>query len=321
MGSIHFDRREILGKIVYYGPGMSGKTTNLQAIHKRVPNELRGDLTSLATQQDRTLFFDLLPMEIGKINGFSLRLQLYTVPGQIYYKSSRRIVLQGVDGIVFVADSQQGKLEENLESLQDLRENLNIMGIDPDEIPLVLQFNKRDLAPVHSTREMAEALARKQYVLVPSEDGRSMKRELRTIPYSSHEAVAVTGLGVFNTLKDITSLVVRDIKKAHLMATRQQRAPVMEEEPAPQRERPKPSRPQWQDSERLDPDARTGAAGRGTAQQSAPGATEPSRQTPDGRGEKGSMTFQMRGVEAGRPRSTRSFWQKVWHKMGFGSTS
>lgn len=321
MGSIHFDRREILGKIVYYGPGMSGKTTNLQAIHKRVPDELRGDLTSLATQQDRTLFFDLLPMEIGKINGFSLRLQLYTVPGQIYYKSSRRIVLQGVDGIVFVADSQQGKLEENLESMQDLRENLNIMGIDPDEIPLVLQFNKRDLTPVHSIAEMADALSRKQYVLVPSEDGRSMKRELRTIPYSSHEAVAVTGLGVFNTLKDITSLVVRDIKKAHLMAMRQQRAPVLEEEQAAPTERPKPSRPQWQDSDRLDPDNQTESAGGRRASQSAAGAAESSRPMPEARGEKGSLTFQMRGVEASRARSTRSFWQKVWHKMGFGSTS
>src|SRR6187551_324669 len=145
MSLVNFTAREITCKLVYCGPGRSGKTTNLQYVHGRVPAHRRGDMVSLATHGDRTLFFDFLPLDLGTISGFSTRFQLYTVPGQVYYAATRRLVLQGVDGVVFVADSQSRQLAENIESLQDLHANLAEEGLDPRTLPLVMQYNKRDL--------------------------------------------------------------------------------------------------------------------------------------------------------------------------------
>lgn len=192
MATVNFARREILCKVVYYGPGLCGKTTNLQAIHAKVPENVRGNLTSVATKQDRTLFFDLLPLEIGKIKDFTIRLQLYTVPGQVYYNASRKIVLKGVDGVVFVADSQRGKMDENQDSLKNLRDNLRENGANPALIPIVLQFNKRDLSPTYTVEELNQGLNPNNL--------------------SYFESIASTGQGVFNTLKKITELVVTDIK-------------------------------------------------------------------------------------------------------------
>ena len=139
MSLVNFTAREITCKIVYYGPGRSGKTTNLQYVHEQVPDGRKGRMVSLATQTDRTLFFDFLPLDLGAISGFTTRFQLYTVPGQVYYKTTRRLVLQGEDGVVFVADSQARQLDENVESLQDLHANLAEHGVDPRTVPLVLQ--------------------------------------------------------------------------------------------------------------------------------------------------------------------------------------
>jgi len=193
MPTMNFSRREILCKIVYYGPGLCGKTTNLQAIHGKMPPKMRGNLTSVATKQDRTLFFDLLPLDVGKIGDFSIRMQLYTVPGQVYYNASRKIVLKGVDGVVFVADSQRGKMEENIESLQNLEDNLIENNVDPSTIPVVLQYNKRDLPEVLRVEELNDALNKNNL--------------------SYFEAIAITGHGVFNTLKEITKLVIFDVKR------------------------------------------------------------------------------------------------------------
>jgi signal recognition particle receptor subunit beta len=154
---------------------------------------MRGNLTSVATKQDRTLFFDLLPLEVGKIGDFTIRLQLYTVPGQVYYNASRKIVLKGVDGVVFVADSQRGKMEENIESLQNLEDNLVENGVDPSTIPVVLQFNKRDLPDVTTIEDLNNTLNKNSL--------------------SYFEAIAITGHGVFNTLKEITKLVIFDVKR------------------------------------------------------------------------------------------------------------
>ncbi len=214
MATINFGRREILCKIVYYGPGLSGKTTNLQTVHNKVPDNLRGKLTSVATRQDRTLFFDLLPVELGKIRDFTIRLQLYTVPGQVYYNASRKIVLKGVDGVVFVADSQRDKMDENIESLNNLRDNLTDNGVDPATIPVIMQYNKRDLSPIYSIEELNEALNSQNL--------------------SYFESIATTGHGVFNTLKAISSLVIGDIKSKLDRADRKavvQPAPTAQAEP------------------------------------------------------------------------------------------
>ena len=193
MASINFREREIICKIVYYGPRLSGKTTNLQSIHNRMPDNRRGSLTSIATNQDRTIFFDLLPLDVGSINDFTVKLQLFTVPGQVYYNATRKIVLKGVDGVVFVADSQRGKMYENMESLENLKDNLEENGIDSATVPVVLQYNKRDLNPVYSIDEMNESL---------NQQGLSF-----------YESVASSGNGVFNTLKGITTLVMNDVRK------------------------------------------------------------------------------------------------------------
>ncbi len=188
MATIKFTQRELLCKIVYYGPGLGGKTTNLQYIFNKVPEKYRGNLTSVDTKGDRTLFFDLLPLDYGKFRGFSVRLQLYTVPGQVIYNASRRIVLKGADGVVFVADSQVGRMDENVSSIKNLRDNLHEYGIDWEKIPTVLQYNKRDLSPICSIEELNQAL-----------NFRRLK---------CFEATAVEGEGVFPTLKGITAVVV-----------------------------------------------------------------------------------------------------------------
>ena len=191
MSLVNFTTREITCKIVYYGPGRSGKTTNLHYVYGRVPETRRGRMVSLATQTDRTLFFDFLPIDLGQISGFTTRFQLYTVPGQVYYNATRRLVLQGADGVVFVADSQARQLDENLESLQNLQANLLEHGIDIRTLPVVMQYNKQDLP-----RELILQLIELDDAL-----------NFRGVP--SFPADALHGNGVFETLKAITELVLR----------------------------------------------------------------------------------------------------------------
>lgn len=191
MSLVNFTTREITCKIVYYGPGRSGKTTNLHYIYGRVPESRRGRMVSLATQTDRTLFFDFLPIDLGQISGFTTRFQLYTVPGQVYYNATRRLVLQGADGVVFVADSQARQLDENLESLQNLQANLLDHSIDIRTMPLALQYNKQDLP--------------RELILQPVELDDALN--FRGVP--SFPADALHGTGVFETLKSITELVLR----------------------------------------------------------------------------------------------------------------
>jgi len=206
MATVNYAKRELDCKIVYYGPGLCGKTTNLQTIHRMLPNERRGELSSVATAQDRTLFFDLLPLEIGKVRGFTVRMQLFTVPGQVYYNQSRKLVLQGADGIVFVADSQSGKIEENKESLENLFANLRELKMNPETIPLVLQYNKRDIPGAISL------------------DILNVELNPRNVPYL--EAVATTGQGVFDTLKTITTCVIDDFKRTIFAEAIQEPPPV-----------------------------------------------------------------------------------------------
>ncbi len=192
MVSINYSAREVCCKIVYYGPGLSGKTTNLQYVHSKVPTSTRGDLISLATEADRTLYFDFLPINIGTINGFQAKFQLYTVPGQVYYNATRKLVLRGVDGVVYVADSQPDKMDENIESLANLVDNLQEYGYDINELPMVLQYNKRDLPGVLSVEEMNNRL------------------NTRNLPH--YEASATLGTGVFDTLKLIIKIVLEKAK-------------------------------------------------------------------------------------------------------------
>lgn len=191
MSIVNHATREITCKIVYYGPGRSGKTSNLHYIHQQVPGDRKGELVSLATQTDRTLFFDFLPLDLGTISGFTTRFQLYTVPGQSYYRTTRKLVLQGADGVVFVADSQRRQMAENVEALQDLHANLAEHGLDARTVPLVLQYNKRDLP--------AE-------LLLPVRDLRD-QLNFRDVP--DFEADALHGPGVFETLRGISELVLR----------------------------------------------------------------------------------------------------------------
>jgi signal recognition particle receptor subunit beta len=193
MPLVNYAAREVTCKVVYYGPGRSGKTTNLQYVHERVPGDRRGEMISLATQGDRTLFFDFLPLDLGTVSGFGVRLQLYTVPGQSYYRATRKLVLHGADGVVFVADSQARRLEDNLESLRDLQENLLEQGVEPRSIPTVLQYNKQDLPAelILSPAALDEAL------------------NFRSVP--SFPADALHGTGVFEALKSASSLVLRKL--------------------------------------------------------------------------------------------------------------
>ena len=189
MSLVNYSTREITSKIVYYGPGRSGKTTNLQYIHGQVPEDRRGRMVSLATETDRTLFFDFLPLDLGSISGFQTRFQLYTVPGQVYYDATRKLVLQGADGVVFVADSQRAQRDENIESFRNLQVNLLEQGVDPRTIPIVLQYNKRDLPDVMSVEEMEDLL------------------NYRDLP--RYEAQSLAGTGVFDTLRGISEQVLK----------------------------------------------------------------------------------------------------------------
>jgi mutual gliding-motility protein MglA len=185
MPTIDHANKEITCKIVYYGPGLCGKTTNLEIIHRDVAEEDKTDMVSLATEKDRTLFFDFLPVTLGTIKGFTIKYQLYTVPGQVYYNATRKLVLGGVDGIVFVADSQRSKLQENIDMLENLRENLAEYRMSLDDVSMVLQWNKRDMPDV-----------------VPVEE---LERTLNPKGWPSFEAVAVEGPGVKETLRAIAT--------------------------------------------------------------------------------------------------------------------
>jgi len=193
MSLVNHATREITCKIVYYGPGRSGKTSNLQYVHANVPEERKGPMVSLATETDRTLFFDFLPLDLGSVAGYRTRLQLYTVPGQVYYNATRKLVLRGADGVVFVADSQREQAEENVESFRNLYENLREHGFGLRDLPLALQYNKRDLPGVMSLEEMEDLL------------------NFRGLP--AYSAVAVTGEGVFDTLRGISELVLRSLSR------------------------------------------------------------------------------------------------------------
>jgi signal recognition particle receptor subunit beta len=187
--------KEITAKIVYYGPGLCGKTTNLQFIYESLPSNNRSKMLSLATRTDRTLFFDFLPLDLGRIRGMRMRLQLYTVPGQVYYNSTRQLVLKGADGVVFVADSQDIALDANLESLQNLEDNLKRQGLRIREMPIVMQYNKRDLPNAMPIAEL--------------------EREVNKLGAPYYESVATTGVGVEKTLKGITHLVLTHLSKKH----------------------------------------------------------------------------------------------------------
>ena len=192
MAFINYAAREINCKIVYYGPGLCGKTTNIQWIHDKTRAEAKGKLISLATETDRTLFFDFMPIELGTIRGFRTRFHLYTVPGQVFYEASRKLILKGVDGVVFVADSQEVRHDANFDSIENLKSNLVDHGYDPLKIPYVLQLNKRDLPTA-----------------LPAEE---LSRDLRFREEPVFEAVATDGTGVFETLKGIIKQVLLDLK-------------------------------------------------------------------------------------------------------------
>jgi signal recognition particle receptor subunit beta len=193
MSFINYMAREINCKIVYYGPGLCGKTTNLQYIYERTNPEAKGKMISLATETDRTLFFDFLPLALGEIRGFKTRFHLYTVPGQVFYDASRKLILKGVDGVVFVADSQIARLEANQESLENLRTNLGEQGYSLEKIPYVVQYNKRDMPEIASVEEL-----------------RSLLNPSSTPDF---EGIARTGVGVFDTLKAVAKLVLTELKK------------------------------------------------------------------------------------------------------------
>lgn len=193
MSFINYASREINCKIVYYGPGLCGKTTNLQHIYQTTAPEAKGKMISLATETERTLFFDFLPLALGEIKGFKTRFHLYTVPGQVFYDASRKLILKGVDGVVFVADSQEERIDANIESLSNLRTNLSEHGYDLDKLPYVVQYNKRDLPNTMPTEEL--------------------RRELNPAGVPDFEACATTGEGVFETLKAVAKLVLIDLKR------------------------------------------------------------------------------------------------------------
>lgn len=194
MTFINYASREINCKIVYYGPGLCGKTTNLQYIYDSTAQEAKGKLISLATETDRTLFFDFMPLELGTVRGFKTRFHLYTVPGQVYYDASRKLILKGVDGVVFVADSQEERMDANVESLYNLEENLQTQGYDLQKLPYVLQLNKRDLPNVIPMEDLAHELKRKDEPV--------------------YEAVAMNGTGVFDTLKAVAKQVLTELRKS-----------------------------------------------------------------------------------------------------------
>jgi mutual gliding-motility protein MglA len=189
---INFAAREINCKIVYYGAGLGGKTTNLQMIYQKTAEQQKGKMISLATETERTLFFDFLPLDLGSVRGFKTRIHLYTVPGQVFYDASRKLILRGVDGIVFVADSQEPRMDANVEALDNLMSNLKEHGYDFNKIPYVLQLNKRDLPNILSVEALTTELRRKNEPVL--------------------EAVAFQGAGVFETLKEIAKQVLQELK-------------------------------------------------------------------------------------------------------------
>jgi len=193
MSFINYMAREINCKLVYYGPGLCGKTTNLQYIFERTNPEHKGKMISLATETERTLFFDFLPLSLGEIRGFKTRFHLYTVPGQVFYDASRKLILKGVDGVIFVADSQIERMEANEESIENLRTNLAEQGYALEKLPFVIQYNKRDLPNVASSEELRQLLNKGN---VPDFD-----------------AVARTGVGVFDTLKAVAKLVLTELRR------------------------------------------------------------------------------------------------------------
>jgi hypothetical protein len=191
---INFPAREINCKLVYYGPGLGGKTANLQWIYDNTGNNLKGKMISLATETDRTLFFDFLPLDLGTVRGFKTRFHLYTVPGQVFYEASRKLILKGADGVVFVADSQEERVDANLETLDNLKEHLKEHNLDLKTIPYILQLNKRDLPNVLPIEEL------KKHLMVKDEP--------------VLEAVAIKGVGIFETLKEIAKLVLNELRKS-----------------------------------------------------------------------------------------------------------
>jgi len=193
MSFINYASREINCKIVYYGPGLCGKTTNLQYVYQKTAADAKGKMISLATETERTLFFDFLPLALGEIRGFKTRFHLYTVPGQVFYDASRKLILKGVDGVVFVADSQEERYDANIESLDNLRHNLTEQGYDLDKIPFIIQYNKRDLPSAMPLDEL--------------------RRDLNPTGVPEFEACAATGEGVFETLKAVAKLILIDLKK------------------------------------------------------------------------------------------------------------
>ncbi len=223
MSMINYASREINCKLVYYGPGLGGKTTNLEHVYGKVAPDQRGKMVSLATETERTLFFDFLPVDLGTIRGFKTRFHLYTVPGQVYYNASRKLILKGVDGVVFVADSQIERMEANVESMQNLYDNLAEYGYDLTKTPFIIQYNKRDLpnaAPITELQsqlnpgwEVSEA-AKMRPVPDPSHEGDFLIQQVNgswveRAPY--FESVAMTGEGVFETLRHIAKLVLKTL--------------------------------------------------------------------------------------------------------------
>jgi len=193
MSFINYASREINVKLVYYGPGLCGKTTNLQYVYEKTNPNAKGKLISLATETDRTLFFDFLPLDLGTVRGFKTRFHLYTVPGQVFYDASRKLILKGVDGVIFVADSQEARMDANIESIENLQRNLQEHGFDLTIIPYVLQLNKRDLPTAVSLEEMVRVL------------------RLKNEPY--FESVALKGIGVFDTLKACAKQVLLELSR------------------------------------------------------------------------------------------------------------
>ncbi|UCD20096.1 MAG: GTPase domain-containing protein [candidate division WOR-3 bacterium] len=188
MANLNYAKKEINLKIVYYGTSLGGKTTNLRSIYARMGNDRKGQMMSLATDLDQTIFFDFLPIDVGEVKGWKLRYHLYTVPGQVYYNASRRLVLRSVDGLVFVVDSQQERLEENIESMYNLRDNLGAYDLSPEDVPTIIQYNKRDLPNIMEIKDL--------------------QAQLNPAGYQYFESVAIRGIGVFETMKAVCQLTI-----------------------------------------------------------------------------------------------------------------
>lgn len=214
MAIFNYAAREMTAKIVYYGPGLSGKTTSIQLVHTRISPKNKGKLVSLATETDRTLFFDFFPVEFGQIGGFKVKFNFYTVPGQVFYNTTRKLVLKGADGVVFVADSQPGMMEQNLESLANLKENLKAHGIEAESVPFVIQYNKRDIPGAQSVEEM--------------------RRLLNPQGVPDFETCATTGEGVMEAMKAICRMVLEELQRKQRGAAPQAARPLApQEEPEP----------------------------------------------------------------------------------------